>query len=102
MKNELEIETEKENALNKVMEAKIKLKPAELDLQLGKNSINRLEKIRVYTTTKQVTENQPSSVPTNSKPPTVPLKITTQNNVDDFPYTSPKFNLVIFITNRNN
>ena len=45
MKNELEIETEKENALNKVMEAKIKLKPAELDLQLGKNSINRLEKI---------------------------------------------------------
>ena len=100
MKKELEIETEKEKALNEVIEARNKLKLAELDLQLGQNSINRLEKIEVYTKTKPVAANQPSSVPTNSKPPIVPLKTTTQNNIDNFPYTSPKFK-IIPITNQN-
>ena len=66
MKKELEIETEKEKALNEVIEARNKLKPAEIDLQLGQNSINRLEKIEVYTKTKPVAANQASSVPTNS------------------------------------
>ena len=35
MKKKLEIETEKEKALNEVTEARNKLKLAELDLQLG-------------------------------------------------------------------
>ena len=41
MKKELEIETEQGKALNEVIEARNKLKIAELDLQLGQNSINR-------------------------------------------------------------
>ena len=36
MKNELEIETEKEKVLNEVIEAANKLKLAKLDLQVGK------------------------------------------------------------------
>ena len=48
---------EKEKALNEVSEARNKLKLAELDLQLGKNSINCLEKIEVYTQTKPVPVN---------------------------------------------
>ena len=77
------------------MEARNKLKLAKLDLQLGQNSINRLEKLEVYTTGKSVGANQPSSVPTDSKPPVVLLKTTTQNNIDDFLYTSPKYKTVI-------
>ena len=49
MKKELEIETEKEKALNEVIDARNKLKLAEPDLQLGKNSINCLEKIEYST-----------------------------------------------------
>ena len=101
MKKKLEIETEKEKALNEVTEARNKLKLAELDLQLGQSLINRLQKIAVYTKTKPVAAIQSSSVPTNSKPPIVPLKTSTQNNIDDFPYTSPKFKTVIPITNQN-
>ena len=48
MKNELEIETEKEKVLNEVIEAANKLKLAKLDLQVGKNPINCLDKIEVY------------------------------------------------------
>ena len=59
MKKELEIETEKEMGLNEVIEARNKLKLTKLDLQLGQNSINRLEKIEVYTKTKPVSANQP-------------------------------------------
>ena len=85
MKKELEIETEKEKALDEVIVAIYKLNLAELDLQLGQNSINRLKKIEVYTKTKLVVANQPSSVPINLKPPIVPLKTTTQSNIDYFP-----------------
>ena len=61
-----------------------------------------MEKIEVYTKTKQVPANQPSSDPTNPKPPIIPLKTTPQNNIDDFPYTSPKFKTAMPITNQNN
>ena len=74
MKKGLEIETEKEKALSEVIEARHKLKLAEPDLQLGQNSINRFKKIEVYTKTKPVAANKPSSIPTYSKLPTVPLK----------------------------
>ena len=57
MKKELEIETEQGKALNEVIEARSKLKIAELDLQLGQNSINRLEKVEVYFKTKPVLAN---------------------------------------------
>ena len=97
MNIELGIETEKENSQNEV----IKLKLAELEFQLGQNSINRLEKVEVYTKTKPVSANQPSNVPTNSKPPIVLLKTTTPKNIDDFPYTSSKFKTVIPIANQN-
>ena len=87
--------------LNEVTEANNKLKLAELNLQLEQNSINHFEKIEFCTKSKPVAENQLSSVPANSKPPIVSSKTTTQNNIDDFPYTSPKFKTVIFITNQN-
>ena len=87
--------------LNEVTEANNKLKLAELNLQLEQNSINHFEKIEFCTKSKPVAENQLSSVPVNSKPPIVSSKTTTQNNIDDFPYTSPKFKTVIFITNQN-
>ena len=48
MKNELEIETEKEKVRNEVIEAANELKLAKLDLQVGKNPINCLDKIEVY------------------------------------------------------
>ena len=67
MKKELGIETEKEKALSEFIEARNKSKLAELDLHLGQSSIIRLEKIKVYTKSKSVAVNQPSSVPTNSK-----------------------------------
>ena len=60
-----------------------------------------MEKIEAYTKTKPVSANQSSSVPTNSKPPIVPLKTTTQKNIGDFMCTSPKFKTVIPITNQN-
>ena len=60
-----------------------------------------MEKIEAYTKTKLVSANQSSSVPTYLKPPIVPLKTTTQKNIDDFLCTSPKFNTVIPITNQN-
>ena len=93
------MKTEKEKALNQVIEARNRLKLAEVDLELGKNSINRFQKIEVYKKTKPIEANPPISVPTNSKPPIVPLKTTTQNNIDDFPYTSSKFKAIISITN---
>ena len=82
-------------------EARNELTLAELNLQLGQNSKSCLGKIEVCTTSKPVATNQPSSVPTNSKPPIVPLKTITQNSTDDFLYTSPKFKSVIPITNQN-
>ena len=78
MKKEPEIKTENKKMLNKGIEARNELKLDELDLQLGQNSINRLEKVEVYTKMKPVSANQPSSILINSKPPTVPLKTTTQ------------------------
>ena len=59
-----------------------------------------MEKIEVYSKSKPVASNQPSSFPNNSKPPMVSLKVTTQNNIDDFPYTSPTFKTVISITSQ--
>ena len=91
----------KKKVLNEVTEANNKLKLAELNLQLEQNSINHFEKIEFCTKSKPVAENQLSSVPANSKPPIVSLKTTTENNIDDFPYTSPKFKTVISITNQN-
>ena len=101
MKKGLEIKTEKEKALSEVIEARHKLKLAELDLQLGQNSINRFKKIEVYTKTKPVAANKPSSIPTYSKLPTVPLKTPIQNTLHNFLYTAPKSKKVISIPNQN-
>ena len=60
-----------------------------------------MEKIEVDTTSKPAAADQPSSVPTNSKPPIAPLKKPTQNNKDDFSYISTKFKPVISIKNQN-
>ena len=60
-----------------------------------------MEKIEVYTKSKPVAANQPSSFPTNSKPPIVSLETITQNNIDDFLYTSPELKTVIPIANQN-
>ena len=75
----------------KLLKPERKLELVELGLQLGQNSINRLDKIEVYTKSKPFVSNQPSSVLANSKPPILPLKATTQNDRDDTPHTSPKF-----------
>ena len=101
MKKELEIETEKKKVLSEVIEARNKLKLAELDLQLGQNSTDCLKKIEVYTKTKPVAANEPSSVPTYSKLPIAPLKTTIQKTLDDFLYTTPKSKTVISITDQN-
>ena len=60
-----------------------------------------MEKIKVSTKTKPVATDQPSSVSMNSKSPIVPLKTTTQNNIDDFLYTSPIFKTVNPTTKQN-
>ena len=60
-----------------------------------------MEKTKVSNKTKPIAADQPSSVSMNSKSPIMSLKTTTENNIDDFLYTSPIFKTVISTTNQN-